>query len=135
MTWVDAVRTEGASLELRPGASATELNALERRVGPIPHDLRALLQESDGIYDRDGQWEVAWSCDRMAAETERLRAEGLVADDEVAFGDNGAGDPFVMPVHGDGQVMSRSMVTGESSVLASSLPVFWTRWLRGEIST
>ena len=135
MTWVDAVRTHGASLEFRPGASAMQLNALERRVGPIPHDLRAMLQESDGIYDRDGQWEVAWSCDRIAAETERLRDQGLLADDEVAFGDDGAGDPFSMPVHGDGQVAIRSMITGETTTLAPSLPVFWAAWLRGEITT
>ena len=37
-----------------------------------------LLSESDGFEDADGQWEVAWSADRVASETQLLRSDGLL---------------------------------------------------------
>ena len=123
-------------LRFRQGASKEQLDALERRLrGPIPGDLRALLLESDGFYDVEGRWEVAWSCDRIAEETERLRAEGLVGEDVLCFGDDGTGDPFCISHQDGGPVCHLYPITVEMTVLADSLLAFWDGWLRGEIST
>jgi hypothetical protein len=69
-----------------------------------------LLSESDGFEDADGQWEVAWSADRVASETQLLRSDGLLGPDDVAFGDNGAGDPCCIDAVGTVSVVSRRLL-------------------------
>jgi hypothetical protein len=136
MSWVDALRRTGAVLRFREGASEAQLDALERRLGgPIPGDLRALLLESDGFDDVEGQWQVAWSCDRIAEETERVRADGLLGEDFLCFGDDGTGDPFCISHQDGGPVCHLSLIGGELAVLAHLLPAFWDGWFRGVITT
>lgn len=123
-------------MRFREGASEVQLDALERRLGgPIPGELRALLLESDGFEDVEGQWEVGWSSDRIAEETERVRADGLLAGDVLCFGDDGTGDPFCISHQNGGPVWWLSLIDGEMVVLADSLLAFWDGWLRGEITT
>jgi hypothetical protein len=88
-----------------------------------------LLSESDGFEDADGQWEVAWSADRVASETQLLRSDGLLGPDDVAFGDNGAGDPCCIDAVGTVSVVSP--VTSQRVLLADSLSDFWDGWFCG----
>ncbi len=121
-------------IQRRPGATAEQIEALELAIGPIPTDLRAQLLAANGVYDSDGQWEVGWPCDRIATDTRRLRAEGLLAPDEIAVGDDGTGDPFYVR-ESDGTVWTRSLITSESTALAPSLAAFWAAWQDGEVRT
>lgn len=132
--WVELLKGTGARLVFRQGVAPGRLDELERRLGaPLPADLRALLSETDGFDDADGQWEVAWSVGRIGSETHRFRSDGLLDRDDVAFGDNGAGDPFCINVAGTVNVVSP--IDGERVLLAESLSDFWDGWFRGRITT
>jgi hypothetical protein len=127
--WVELLNGTGARLVFRQGAAQGRLDELERRLGAtLPSDLRDLLSETDGFDNADGQWEVAWSVGRVGSETEQFRSDGLLGHDDVAFGDNGAGDPFCIDVAGTVSVVSP--VTRERVLLAESLSDFWDGWFR-----
>jgi hypothetical protein len=134
MTWLQLLGDSGADLEFREGASDAVLDEVAHRLEhPLPESLRALLAETDGFDDVAGQWEVAWRCGRVAAENERLRSERLIQPTDTAFGDSGAGEPFV--IDADGSVGCVSPITGERVELAPTLADFWTGWLTGRIAT
>jgi hypothetical protein len=134
VAWVELFEEIGARLVLRDGASAERLDELERRLGDgVSAELRDLLAETDGFDDVDGQWEMAWSSTRVASETERFRRDGLLGHTEIAFGDNGCGEPFCLDAEGTVSVIYP--IGGERMFLAPSLVDFWAGWLRGRITT
>jgi hypothetical protein len=100
-----------------------------------PSDLKVFLRESNGFEDTEGQWEVAWSVERIVAENGRIRRESPNFPARwLCFGDNGAGDAFAIDCE-RGTVHVALASTGEYSILADSLSEFWRGWFSGDITT
>ncbi len=132
--------------ELRPfrvrladGCTAAQLGGAERELGnALPSELRSLLSETNGLYDIEGQWEVAWPLERIVIDNRSLRQEESWPAGLLAFGDDGTGAPFCVlidPPKADHAAVSHwGPITGEVTELAPSLRRFWHGWLSGQIS-
>ena len=130
--WLAILDADRRGLDLGAPASDASLSALAARLGrPVPADLRSLLTVADGFQDRAGQWQCAWIADRIAAETEQLWTAGSLDGSRLAFGDNGAGDPFCLVLTGEaeGQVEEWSAIDGEPIRSWPDLASFWSDWL------
>jgi cell wall assembly regulator SMI1 len=112
----------------RPGTTRAALDTAGAKLNvTFPAALSALYLQSDGVWDRDGQWYVIWPLDELV---ERHGDVGG-ARTWLAFGDDGTGNPFC--IHADGSISYWSEVVAEHAWLASDLESFWSAWLRDEL--
>jgi hypothetical protein len=119
-------------LRLGPPSSSDELAGLESRLGhPLPDELRDFLLQVNGFYDLPGQWQCSWDTERIGIENEEMRRSGVLDRSRLAFGDNGAGDPFCVVVghEGAGLVEEWSPIDGAATRAWTGLVEFWTDWL------
>jgi hypothetical protein len=129
------------NLHLAPGCTPTQLEDAELRLGhELPNELKSMLSETDGIYDLDGQWNVAWPLKQLVSDNLNLRQnQELTFPDLLAFGDNGCGEPFCRPIAPSATdrntVLHWAPIHGETTDLAPSLHAFWAGWLSGQITT
>jgi hypothetical protein len=130
--WLALLDANRRGLRLGPSATVGELLSLETQIGhPIPTDLRNLLNVANGFEDLGGQWQVAWDTHRIAAENEWMWRSTVIDPSRLAFGDNGAGDPFCLVLDGDeaGAVEERSAIGLGVTRSWPNLAKFWTDWL------
>lgn len=98
--WTELITGLYPEAELAAPASGALLDEAARRLG-LPADLRALLNETDGVL---GEWsvDVVWSAGRILADNEAFRTDEDFAelyapfDGLLFFGDNGGGDQFAV---------------------------------------
>ena len=115
---------------LRPGAEPGEVEAAQTALKAVfPEELRQLYLASDGVFDRPGQWFVIWPLSEVVTRNRQTWPHDGAARRELGgFGDDGTGAPFCVPRDGSSGVFAWSPITGEATLLAPSLPVFWSRW-------
>jgi hypothetical protein len=132
--WLSVFDADRRNLRLGSPASEAELTALEAKLGHrLPGDLRSLLAVANGFEDLGGQWQCAWDTERIGIQNERLRLTGVFDAARLAFGDNGAGDPFCVLLAGEsaGQIDEWSPIELQSIRSWPNLLTFWTDWLNG----
>ena len=101
----------------------------EDRVGVVfPAWLRPRYIAPDCFFRQDGQWWVVWPLDRLVESTLVEWEEGSLDRSLVAFGDDGAGDPFCFDANRDGPVVRWSMIDTTAIDEVSSAD-FATDWL------
>lgn len=130
--WLALLDADRRGLRLGGPASREDLSALETEIGQsIPTDLRDFLAVANGVDDLAGQWQIAWDTERIVTENERMWRTGVIDSTRLAFGDNGAGDPFCIVLSGNhvGTVEERSPITLDVARSWSNLTEFWTDWL------
>ena len=109
--------------------------------GPPASDASIAEQRSDWALDcpmhsrrctaprmesatRAGQWWVIWPLAQMVEAADWLQNADGYPDRWIAFGDNGAGDPFCFQ-RDDGSITCLHMIEQEHQNLASSFTDFW----------
>ena len=123
------------SYKRAPGATDDQLDAAEQALALMfPAELRSLYLVSDGVVDAAGQWFVIWPLDMLIAENLRRRSDQMLPHEAIAFGDNGAGDTFVV-FEGQRAVSCWYPIEGRTTQLAAGLDVFWRGWTDGTIAT
>jgi hypothetical protein len=126
-----------AALELRPGCSATAIDAAatDLQIG-LPTPLVDFLRETNGVYDRAGHHEYGWSSARIVSENLEAWAdrEMPLPRDYLAFGDDGTGDCFCMPARAGTEVFHWVWIDSEARQIASDLRSFWIEWFSGELT-
>jgi cell wall assembly regulator SMI1 len=116
-------------IEAGAGCTSQALSAAELLLGvPLPERLRDLYRDGDGRYRSDGQWWLVWPLERIATETPQAWEEGMLTRDLLAFGDNGTGNPFCVPIHGDDEVILWSWIDGAPEASEGTLAQFLHRW-------
>ncbi|MDR6906092.1 hypothetical protein J2X63_001778 [Agromyces sp. 3263] len=123
-----AVVLDRPEVSTRPPASRAELNAAEAKVDTaLPLALRDLYLQTDGVWDRAGQWYVIWPLEHLLARNGGTAAERT----GVAFGDDGTGNAFC--IHTDGSVSYWSEIDAKHTCLAPDLESFWTAWVHDDL--
>jgi len=99
----------------------------------MPPSLISILEVTDGFDHAAGQWSCSWPVSQIAEENRRRWAAGLLPRGLIAFGDNGAGDPFCLVMEGPaaGHVMEWSAMARAAVRTWPSLERFWPAWLNG----
>ena len=128
--WVASLSTVDG-LRLQQGASAHDIDECESTLrSRLPSALRNLYLASDGVWDEPGQWFVIWPLmevverNRVASEAESHRRR-----DWVAFGDDGAGNPFCVDRQGNDAVYYWSPIDQAATRLAADPAAFWKAWV------
>lgn len=117
-----------SELVTRPGTTRARLHTASAKLDvKFPVALSALYLQSDGVWDRDGQWYVIWPLNELV----ERHGDVAGARSGLAFGDDGTGNPFC--IHADGSVSYWSEIDAEHTWLASDLESFWSAWLRDEL--
>jgi hypothetical protein len=95
----------------------------------LPSALRALYLASDGVFDEPGQWFVIWPLAEVVARNQAAWADGNHGRRRLlAFGDDGTGDLFCVPIGGGPEIVFWSAIDGTATHLARSLPLLWEAW-------
>jgi hypothetical protein len=82
-----------------PPVESEQLVALAEKFGPLPVDLRSLLQEFDGVVDEHSD-SLIWNANEIIEQNDGLRAiqdeedDPLPYDHFLLFAGNGCGDYF-----------------------------------------
>jgi hypothetical protein len=120
-----------------PGATRRMLADAERRLGVrLPRSLRRLYRASNGIEDVGGRWDVVWPLDDVVRRNlDGWEGEAGHPRELLAFGDNGAGDPFCLPLRGPELVVWWYAVGAEATEYGLPLWRFWLGWRSGEVTT
>jgi hypothetical protein len=112
------------------------LAAAESELGaPLPRALRRCYLERDGWFNGpdSGEWWVIWPLGRVVEENLRSWGEGTLARDLVAFGDDGIGNPFCIPLSGDADDVVRwNWIDSEVEVQEGSFDHFRRAWCLGD---
>lgn len=100
--WRETVSSLEPAAEFAIPASADEIQAIERVLSiKVPHELRELLAESNGISDQYGGG-LVWPADRIVKDNVMFRSsfEGLYMpfDSLLFFADAGNGDQFAFAI-------------------------------------
>jgi SMI1-KNR4 cell-wall len=137
--WRGLLHAIGAQLELRPGCEAAELDNAERALEiVIPLELREFLAATNGLYDSASQHAYGWRLQRVVSENTGAWSDDRMAlgRDLVAFGDDGAGDWFCLPLTpGSGtEVIHWRWIGQERRTLAPNLREFWLGRYDGSIT-
>jgi len=118
-------------MSVGPGGPCTEddIRDAERRLGvTIPLALTALYRVTNGHFDVEGQWWVIWPLERLVDDSLRAWQDGLPTA-TLAFGDDGAGDPFCIALNSTSEEVVRwSWIAGEVTDRFSSLDDFVKEW-------
>jgi cell wall assembly regulator SMI1 len=129
--WVKIFQVERFGLRLRPPAAANRLADGARALGvQLPTELWDLLRYTDGFEDTAGQWECAWSIERIVTENLQAWRQHSLPVSLLAFGDDGASTCFCMsmpPV--DAQVARWSWIDQDIEETYPDLRTFWRLWL------
>lgn len=125
----------GVGYRMMPGASPEATDAAERAAGlRFPGLLRSLYLASDGVFDTVGQWWVIWPLKMVARENTARRKANVLPAGLLAFGDDGAGNPFCAEP-GQPGVCCWHPIGDWKQPLAPDLVAFWRGWTAGTIST
>jgi hypothetical protein len=117
--------TPADDFEHGPPASDASIAETEERLGTrLPDALASMYRATDGVCDRAGQWWVIWPLAQMVEAADWLQNADGYPDRWIAFGDNGAGDPFCFQ-RDDGSITCLHMIEQEHQNLASSFTDFW----------
>jgi hypothetical protein len=96
------------------------------------------LRETDGVYDREGQYEYAWSLARIVSENSEawVELDGPLPEAFLAIGSDGAGDWFCIPSdrHATSVVLHWAWIEFVARQIAPDLMSFWTGWFSGELT-
>jgi hypothetical protein len=139
LPWREFLHDLSEGLVLRAGSSTTDLANAEARLGVrFPHDLTALLAETDGFYDSERDYECAWPVARIVGENTLrwLDHDAPLDEDLLGFGEDGAGGWFCMP-HGPGSTASVyqwAWIERTRHLVAPDLRTFWQGWFTGRIT-
>ncbi|MFF2274014.1 SMI1/KNR4 family protein [Agromyces sp. NPDC058136] len=115
-------------ISTRPGATPTRIDDAEGRLHEVmPPSLRALYLQTDGVWHRDGQWDVIWPLQERIARNGHPDARRF----GLAFGDDGTGNPFC--IDAGGAIAYWSEINAESTWLSGDLESFWKAWCRGDL--
>jgi hypothetical protein len=133
--WLEALSETGRLLAFRPGCTSSTIHEAEARLGvSLPTALWDLLQSTDGFADLESRYEYGWSLDTILAENDRAWSDEATPLDRalLAFGADGAGDWFCIPVGADdGPIYHWSWIDAEAREVGTDLRSFWLGWLRG----
>jgi hypothetical protein len=137
--WRQLLGCIGSHVGLRPGCEAAELDGAERVLGiTLPQELREFLAATDGLYDRHAQHDYGWPLQRVVSEnTDAWKHNEMALDrDLLAFGDDGAGDWFCVPVSSGrhAEVVHWGWIGHERRTIAPSVRKFWEGWYDGSIT-
>jgi hypothetical protein len=117
--------TPADDFEHGPPASGASIAETEERLGTrLPDALASMYRATDGVCDRAGQWWVIWPLAQMVEAADWLQNADGYPNRWIAFGNNGAGDPFCFQ-RDDGSVTCLHMIEQEHQNLASSFTDFW----------
>jgi hypothetical protein len=101
----------------------------EARLGvTLPDALKAMYRSADGHFNDAGQWWVVWPLERLVVDTLGAWGGGMLDRNLVAFGDDGAGNPFCVYGAAESPVMRWSFIGGEVEEKLS-LDQFEAEWL------
>jgi SMI1-KNR4 cell-wall len=115
------------------------LDSAELALGvALPGELREFLAATDGFYDAESRHECAWTLQRIIRENANAWSDARMAfeRDLLAFGDDGAGDWFCMPVRSSARsddVVHWTWIGQDRRTIAPSLRDFWMGWYDGSI--
>jgi hypothetical protein len=127
--------TPADEFERGPPASAAMIDETADRLGTqLPDALASMYRATDGVYELAGQWWVIWPLAQMVESSAWLQGADGYPDRWIAFGDNGAGEPFCLQ-RDDGSVTCLHPIGQEHQKLASSLADFWVLMASGSIVT
>jgi cell wall assembly regulator SMI1 len=111
------------------GCDQGRLLEVEAALGAmLPDRLRAQYRVADGRYRQDGQWWVVWPLDRLAADNPDVWKSGMLSRDLLAFGDDGTGNPFCVPLDGRDEVVRWSWIDGDAVRSEGTLAQFVAEW-------
>jgi hypothetical protein len=141
--WVELARRFQPEARAAIPASNAVVEEAEEALGiQFPPDLRALLEESDGLVDEYGAG--IWSVARLLEANLQLREDSRASDLYMTFdnllliADAGNGDLFAYPIQGDGAINRPDIFlwdheTDSRQWVAGSLQQFVERWFGGEL--
>jgi hypothetical protein len=102
--WRELIQRLTPDCEFAPPATAAQLAAAERALGAtLPADLRAILQEANGVTARHGLG-LVWPAERIAADNLAFRSNAefrelyMPFDHLLFLGDDGSGDQFAFRI-------------------------------------
>lgn len=103
----------------------------ETRLGTaIPPPIRAVYAAGNGRYNTAGQWWVVWPLGRLVQDNVAAWNDGLLPRDLLAFGDDGAGNPFVLRLDTEsGDVARWNYVDDALETSEGSMEDFLREWL------
>ncbi len=131
--WSRLLRVDG--FKLQPGVPGDALDEADDSLHlRLPEELRSLYVVSDGVFDASGEWFVIWPLQMLVEENRKRRQAGLLPEDHLAFGDDGAGDPFLVQP-GEPTVKCWHPIEDRMVHLARDLVTFWQGWTTGTIRT
>lgn len=142
--WIELIRSMTAECEFSAPATEERLFNAESVLGiELPHDLRHLLSESDGVSGEYGSG-LVWPLDRIVEDNRHFRASTafreiyMPFDHLLFFADAGNGDQFAFPIHADGvihrpDVLAWNHEDDSRTWVAPSLKLYLEWWLSGRI--
>jgi hypothetical protein len=117
------------------------LGAGERRTRlgiVLPRELREFLAATNGLYDSYARHAYGWPVQRIVSENVAAWNDDEMAlhRDLLAFGDDGTGDWFCVPVTSSphSEVLHWGWIGHERRTIAQSLQEFWAGWYGGSIT-
>ena len=132
---MEVLSESGRLLSFRPGCALSAIHAAEAQLGvSLPAALAELLQASDGFTDVESSYECGWPLATIVTENQRAWSDGAMPLDRtlLAFGSDGAGDWFCIPVGADhGPIYHWNWIDGEAREVGTDLRSFWRGWLLG----
>ena len=127
--------TPADDFELGQPASDASIADAEARLGTrLPDALAPMYRANDGVYDQAGQWWVIWPLAQVVEAIVWLTGRDGYPDRWIAFGDDGAGDPFCFQ-RDNGSITCLHMIEQVHQELAPSLTDFWALLSSGSIKT
>ncbi len=140
--WQETVSALEPNAKFSAPAPATELEAIGRALSvTLPHELRELLAETNGISDRYGGG-LVWAADRIVNDNLMFRSSFdslyMPFDSLVFFADAGNGDQFAFAIKRgqEGELDSDVYVWDHEDDsrrwYAASLLKYLEWWLSGE---
>ena len=102
--------------------------AAEQSLGiTLPADIAAIYAAADGRYNQQGQWWVVWPLNRLVEENHNAWLEGLPRS-FLAFGDDGAGNPFCVDIKDSSEIFRWSWIDLEVERSEGSVAEFLSDW-------
>jgi len=96
----------------------------------LPPALREVYEGGDGRFREDGQWWVVWPLTRLVDENLNGWRDGRLPPSILAFGDDGAGDPFcVFLGETRDEVVRWSQIDGDVESSIGSMADFERLWV------